>query len=190
MEANIYTCTVCEALNKVANPEKIGRWKCGRCGSVLFYKKRKYHDSTIQKVRIELVSIYEEVSELDRVSILTRGTHHLERKWERTASIVQNWNQHLAYDPDESYVDEVRESYKADLREIDVQIKKIIALMDEKNWLKRIIRKNERIRRVLTKINQLFISISKVLAFFGIGFGLSNLLESFGYKYLEKSTTA
>ena len=181
-----YTCPECETINRVSDPGKYGgRWKCGYCKNTIFHKTQKFHDGLIQQARIDLYYIYEEVEKLNKITILTGGTKKLEKKWIKVASKIGQWNDHVDFSQDQEWVERVRESYKADLIEINRQLEKIDALLDEKDWLKSLIGQNEKLRKFLSAVNKSLIAVTGLLAALGINTGLNRFFDFLGIKYLE-----
>jgi DNA-directed RNA polymerase subunit RPC12/RpoP len=164
-----YTCESCNTLNKVRDPKKTGgRWRCGRCGHVILHRKRIFHESLILDVRQQLEFTLLRLREI-KFPIFSQGKiNEIEKINQKYRSKVESWLDHISYLKSEEERNEIFDSYKPDLNEIE---KLTILVSDEikdARWFRDKLQGFDIVRKIVVSTSYTMKAIASVLAFFGL----------------------
>lgn len=181
-----YKCESCSTINRVINPKKSGgRWKCGKCGSVILHRKRIFHEALIIDVRRQLMMTHEKLKEIRFPTFAQKKINEIEKLNQKYRSKMENWLDHLSYLKNEEEKQEIVDSYKPDINEIERLTISISEEIKDSRWLKEKIQGLDVIRKVMLSTGLMMKAIAGVLAFFGLDEFSKLITGMFNFNALE-----
>lgn len=181
-----YTCESCNSKNRVANPKKTGgRWKCGKCGKVLLYRKAVFHESLMVNVRYELEEILIQLKEIRFPVFSQNKIKEIEVKNEKCRSKIENWLDHLSYLKNENERKEIMDSYKPDIKEIENLTILISYEIKDARWLREKLSSIDIVRQVVVSISLTMKAMAGIFAFLGLDGLITSITSTFNAILLE-----
>ena len=173
-----YKCTSCGITNRIISPKKGEKWKCGRCGVVILYRKEVFHESLILDVRYQLDIMLIKLESIKMPIFAQEKINNIEKMNDKFKSKIESWMDHLSYIKDKDERNLIYESYKPDLDEIANISMKISNEINDSRWLSTKLRNIQHIRNLINSTGMVMKGIVGILGFLGLD-DMVNWIERF-----------
>jgi hypothetical protein len=167
----IIPCPKCQQKHRIPDrPRTDGYYSCkiSTCGALILHHRKEFHDKLIRDVISNLNHVKESLSSIKLAIFQQRDIYLLRQEFDKSNSRFQNWYDNVQYIKDPIERQEIYGTYKIELRLIKEEVVCIIALLNQKEEIKRVFQRFKLLSSAFSVLNATLKLAIKALGIIGI----------------------